>query len=40
MFTNESYQDVLSENGHGHHIVGSAWIVAAIVLAIVIVLFA
>jgi hypothetical protein len=35
----ESYRDVLSENGHRDHIIGSAWIVAA-VLGLVIVLLA
>lgn len=39
MFTIESYQDVLSENGHRDHIIGSGWIVAA-ALGILIVLFA
>ena len=39
MFTNESYKDVLGDNGHRHHLIGSAWVVA-IVLAAVILLFA
>ncbi len=39
MFTTETYQDVLSENGHRGHIVGSAWIVVA-ALAVAILLFA
>jgi hypothetical protein len=40
MFTIVSYRDVLSESGHRGHIIGSAWIVAAVALAVVIVLFA
>jgi len=37
MFTIESYRDVLSENGHRSHIIGSAWaVVAALAAAIVL----
>jgi hypothetical protein len=39
MFTNDSYKDVLGDNSHRHHLIGSAWVVA-IVLAAVIMLFA
>lgn len=39
MFTLESYKDILSDNGQRHHLIGSAWIVA-IALGAVIVLFA
>ena len=39
MFTNDSYKDVLADNSHRHHLIGSAWIVA-IALAAVIILFA
>ena len=38
MFTNDSYKDVLGDNSHRHHFIGSAWIVA-IALAAVIMLF-
>ena len=38
MFTIESYHDVLSENRHRGHIIGSGWIVVA-ALAVAIVLF-
>jgi hypothetical protein len=39
MFTNDSYKDVVDDNSHRHHLIGSAWIVA-IALAAVILLFA
>ena len=39
MFTHDSYKDVLGDNSHRHHLIGSAWIVA-IALAAVILLFA
>ena len=39
MFTNDSYKDVLGDNSHRHHLIGSAWIVA-IVIGVVILLFA
>ena len=35
----DSYRDVLSEHGRGHHLVASAWIVL-VVLAVLLVLFA
>lgn len=35
----DSYRDVLSEHGRGHHLVASAWIVVA-VLAVLLVIFA
>lgn len=38
MFTIESYRDVLSESGSRHHLIASAWIVAA-ALAVAIILF-
>ena len=31
MFTIESYRDVLGDYSRRHHIIGSAWIVAAVV---------
>ena len=40
MFTHESYKDVLGDNSHRHHLIGSAWIVAIAIAAAVIVLFA
>jgi hypothetical protein len=40
MFTNDSYKDVLGDNSHRHHLIGSAWIVAIAIAAAVIVLFA
>jgi len=39
MFTNDSYKDVLGDNSHRHHVIGSAWLVV-IALAAVIMLFA
>jgi hypothetical protein len=39
MFTHDSYKDVLGEHSRRHHLIGSAWIVA-IALAAVIILFA
>jgi hypothetical protein len=39
MFTHDSYKDVLGDNSHRHHLIGSAWIVA-IALGVMIVLFA
>jgi hypothetical protein len=39
MFTNDSYKDVLADNSDRHHLIGSAWIVA-IAIGALIVLFA
>ena len=39
MFTDDSYKDILGDNSHRHHLIGSAWVVA-IALAAAIVLFA
>lgn len=39
MFTDDSYKDVLGDNGHRHHLIGSAWLVA-IAIGALIVLFA
>ena len=39
MFTHDSYKDVLGDNSHRHHLIGSAWIVA-IAIGVVILLFA
>jgi hypothetical protein len=35
----DSYRDVLSEHARGHHLVKSAWVVAA-VLAVLVAMFA
>ncbi|HJR21428.1 MAG TPA: hypothetical protein VJ822_07390 [Dongiaceae bacterium] len=40
MLTDDSYKDVLGDNSHRHHLIGSAWIVAIAIAAAVIVLFA
>ena len=40
MFSNDSYKDVLGDNSHRHHLIGSAWIVAIAIAAAVILLFA
>ena len=40
MFTNDSYKDVVDDNSHRHHLIGSAWIVAIAIGVVVIVLFA
>ena len=37
MFTIDSYRDVLSENSHRGHIVSSAWILAALLTAAIVV---
>jgi hypothetical protein len=39
MLPSDSYREVLSEHARGHHLVASAWIVAAVV-AVLLVLFA
>ena len=39
MLTDDSYKDVLGDNSHRHHLIGSAWILA-IALGVMIVLFA
>lgn len=36
MLSFDSYRDVLSEHARGHHLVKSAWIVAAVLTALVI----
>jgi hypothetical protein len=40
MLTDNSYKDVLGDNSHRHHLIGSAWIVAIAIAVAVIVLFA
>ena len=34
MLSLHSYRDVLNEHAHGHHLVASAWIVAASLLVL------
>lgn len=36
----DSYRDVLDEHARGHHLVASAWIVAAVMAAVLLVIFA
>jgi hypothetical protein len=38
MFTNQSYQDVLSENGNHDNIVGSAWLMVVTLGALLLLL--
>jgi hypothetical protein len=38
MFTNQSYQDVLSENGSRDNIVGSAWLMVVTLGALILLL--
>lgn len=40
MLPSDSYREVLSEHARGHHLVASAWIVAAVVAAVLLVIFA
>ena len=37
MLSFDSYRDVLSEHARGHHLIWSAWIVAAALAALVII---